>query len=314
MGNCCCCIPSEQEITVDKQNEDMNNNETVDIVDNVKDENVESNDENGELDNAENERLIEEENDNGECENACITENNENVSEKLDDKSVDKDSLESDKEDDTHFYGSGRIYDNEEKISERDSSLRRGLTDSTYACQKIASSLKKKVMEVGHFPVLAKLDKGLGRCDWAVARHAHGFKLNYPLKGTSNESVKQSYEEARHFIYKNQQRLGVKYVDDITTSIYPYHTEKGGSVLLQLLLAAFSRYTAFFGQVTVDGEVLEVAGVKEKLGAAHGVGITNIILPECMKNEIEGLTQETLKTFKFIYISDFFDSLKYLFP
>jgi len=135
MGNCCCCIPSEQEITVDKQNEDMNNNETVDIVDNVKDENVESNDENGELDNAENERLIEEENDNGECENACITENNENVSEKLDDKSVDKDSLESDKEDDTHFYGSGRIYDNEEKISERDSSLRRGLTDSTYACQ-----------------------------------------------------------------------------------------------------------------------------------------------------------------------------------
>uniref|UniRef100_A0A915M3V7 Lon proteolytic domain-containing protein n=1 Tax=Meloidogyne javanica TaxID=6303 RepID=A0A915M3V7_MELJA len=220
MGNCCCCIPSEQEITVDKQNEDMNNNETVDIVDNVKDENVESNDENGELDNAENERLIEEENDNGECENACITENNENVSEKLDDKSVDKDSLESDKEDDTHFYGSGRIYDNEEKISERDSSLRRGLTDSTYACQ------------------------------WEIAAQ-------------QNPKIPD---------------------------------------------------TAFFGQVTVDGEVLEVAGVKEKLGAAHGVGITNIILPECMKNEIEGLTQETLKTFKFIYISDFFDSLKYLFP
>ena len=57
------------------------------------------------------------------------------------------------------------------------------------------------------------------------------------------------------------------------------------------------------GEITLRGRVLEIGGIKEKVIAAHRVGLKTIISPKDNKKDLEDVPKEVLRDLKFIFVS-----------
>jgi ATP-dependent Lon protease len=64
------------------------------------------------------------------------------------------------------------------------------------------------------------------------------------------------------------------------------------------------RDVAMTGEITLRGNVLPIGGVKEKILAARRAGITNVILPELNRRNLEDLPPYVVKGMDFIFVSD----------
>ena len=62
--------------------------------------------------------------------------------------------------------------------------------------------------------------------------------------------------------------------------------------------------TAMTGEITLRGKVLPVGGIKEKILAAKRAGISNIVLSEQNRKDVEEISAEYISGLNFIYVKD----------
>jgi len=85
--------------------------------------------------------------------------------------------------------------------------------------------------------------------------------------------------------------------------------------MLTSLASAFTqkkikKKLAMTGEITLRGKVLPVGGIKEKILAARRAGITDIILSEDNRKDIEEIKSTYLTGLRFHYVREMIDVLK----
>jgi ATP-dependent Lon protease len=58
------------------------------------------------------------------------------------------------------------------------------------------------------------------------------------------------------------------------------------------------------GEITLRGKVLPVGGIKEKVLAAHRVGIRMVILPGRSERDVEDVPEELRRQLTFVFVDD----------
>jgi ATP-dependent Lon protease len=142
------------------------------------------------------------------------------------------------------------------------------------------------------------------------------------LTGQLGDVMKESAAAALSFIRTNAEHLGIK--DDFFTS-HDIHIhipagaipKDGPSAGVTMLTALVSLMTnrkikkdlAMTGEITLRGQVLPVGGVKDKVLAAHRMGIKTLILPEWNEKDLEDLPKKVKKDVKFHFVKKMVDVL-----
>jgi ATP-dependent Lon protease len=65
------------------------------------------------------------------------------------------------------------------------------------------------------------------------------------------------------------------------------------------------------GEITLRGQVMPVGGIKEKVLAAHRVGLKTVILPRQNEQDIEQVPDEVKKAVRFIFVDTVQEVIKY---
>ena len=71
---------------------------------------------------------------------------------------------------------------------------------------------------------------------------------------------------------------------------------------------------AMTGEITLRGTVLPIGGVKEKVTAAHRSGITEVILPDLNRKDLEDVPEHVSKDLTFHFVKEIRDVLKVAIP
>ena len=79
------------------------------------------------------------------------------------------------------------------------------------------------------------------------------------------------------------------------------------AILSLLKNIKISKQVSFTGEMTINGAVLAVGGIKEKVLAAKRNGVTTIVLPAANEKDIVKMDQKDVRTMTFIYVSRFED-------
>jgi ATP-dependent Lon protease len=68
------------------------------------------------------------------------------------------------------------------------------------------------------------------------------------------------------------------------------------------------RDVAMTGEITLRGKVLPIGGVKEKLLAAHRIGVTTIVMPRENEKDLSDVPQAVLDTFA-VHLVEYVDEV-----
>jgi ATP-dependent Lon protease len=95
----------------------------------------------------------------------------------------------------------------------------------------------------------------------------------------------------------------------------PKDGPSAGITMVTALASAFThrkvrKNLAMTGEITLRGKVLPVGGIKEKILAAKRAGITDIILCDENRKDIEEIKANYLKGLKFHYVHDIMEVLE----
>ena len=82
------------------------------------------------------------------------------------------------------------------------------------------------------------------------------------------------------------------------------------SVLSALTGRKLRKDVAMTGEITLRGKVTAVGGIKEKVLAAHRMGIKKVLLPEECSKDLEELPESVRKSMKFVLISEVSDAIR----
>jgi len=129
------------------------------------------------------------------------------------------------------------------------------------------------------------------------------------LTGQLGDVMKESAQAALSFIRANAEALGIDpdifQNIDIHVHVPAGATPKDGpsagvtiatSILSLLRRRPVKNTVAMTGEITLQGRVLPVGGLKEKILAAHRAGIKTVIIPEANKADLDDVPPEVKKT------------------
>lgn len=150
---------------------------------------------------------------------------------------------------------------------------------------------------------------------------SHG-KGNLTLTGNLGEVMKESATIALNYIKAHSQKLGIDHgvFDkwDVHIHVPEGATPKDGpSAGITMLIALVSAFTqkivkpklAMTAEITLRGRILPVGGIKEKLLAAKRAGITEVILSQNNKKDVEEITPEYLTGMTFHYVKEMLEAV-----
>lgn len=142
-------------------------------------------------------------------------------------------------------------------------------------------------------------------------------KGNLTMTGNLGDVMKESATLAFEYIKANASSLGIKDTVFETTNIHIHVPEgatpkDGPSAGVTMFTAMVSAFTgrkvrnnfAMTGEITLRGAVTPVGGIREKILAAKRAGISDIILCEDNRRDVEDIDQQYLSGLEFHYVNE----------
>ena len=146
----------------------------------------------------------------------------------------------------------------------------------------------------------------------------------FMLTGQLGDVMKESAQAALSYVRSNAKEIGIDdkafEKSDIHLHVPEGATPKDGpSAGVTMATAIASLMTnrvvrddvAMTGEITLRGRVLPVGGIKEKVIAAHRVGLKRVILPKRNEKDLDDLPDDVRKQLTFIFaekVTDVFDA------
>ena len=148
---------------------------------------------------------------------------------------------------------------------------------------------------------------------------------NLLLTGSLGEVMQESAKIALSYIKSNAKKFNLS--KDIFNCDIHIHVPEGaipkegpsaGIALTTALLSAFtntkiSTRIAMTGEITLQGDILEIGGVKEKVLGAYREGVKTIYLPLKNKEDVKDIPLEIREKLEFIYVSNYNELYENLF-
>jgi ATP-dependent Lon protease len=133
--------------------------------------------------------------------------------------------------------------------------------------------------------------------------------------GQLGEVMKESIQAAHSYVRSKAEMLGINY-DDFTNYDIHIHFPSGSipkdgpsaGITVSLAIASvmsdkpIRNDVAMSGEISLRGRVLPVAGVREKVSAAHRVGIGLVILPKGNEKNLLDLPEKIKEQTDFIFV------------
>lgn len=144
------------------------------------------------------------------------------------------------------------------------------------------------------------------------------------LTGNLGDVMKESAILAMQYIKAHAKELGIdqKTLDENSLHVHvpegatPKDGPSAGITMVTSLVSTLTRrkvrkHVAMTGEITLRGKVLPVGGIKEKILAAKRAGITDIIMCEENRKNIEEIKAIYLKELKFHYVTDIMEVIDF---
>ena len=137
------------------------------------------------------------------------------------------------------------------------------------------------------------------------------------LTGMLGDVMRESAQAAVSYVWSNAEMLGIdpKIFEGKTIHVHvpagaiPKDGPSAGVTIMTALASLATRRPvrsdlAMTGEITLRGKVLPVGGIKEKVLAAHRVGIREVILPHRNERDVEDVPEELRRQLTFIFVDD----------
>ncbi|MDR2472118.1 MAG: endopeptidase La [Tannerella sp.] len=144
------------------------------------------------------------------------------------------------------------------------------------------------------------------------------------ITGNLGDVMKESAVIALEYVHAHSKMLGIEedMFEDRNVHIHvpegaiPKDGPSAGITMVTSVVSAFTQRKvrenlAMTGEITLRGKVMPVGGIREKILAAKRAGITDIILCDENRKDIEEIKPEYLKGLSFHYVSDISEVLDY---
>ena len=147
------------------------------------------------------------------------------------------------------------------------------------------------------------------------------------LTGSLGEVMKESAQTSLSYLRANADILGIKPDFNKNRDIHihvpegsiPKDGPSAGITITAAMLSAL-RETAIqkgftmTGEITLTGRLLPIGGIKEKVLAAHRNRMTDVLMPDMNRKDIDELPREVHSSMKFHFAETILDALLILFP
>src|ERR1700730_10020854 len=139
----------------------------------------------------------------------------------------------------------------------------------------------------------------------ATSMKAHGSSAGLVLTGQLGDVMKESAKIALSYVRGHAQELGIP-DDQFEEHEFHIHVPAGAipkdgpsagvtmvTALASLLTGRPVKHTiGMTGEVTLQGRVLPIGGLKQKALAAHAAGLTDVVMPERNRGDLDEIPQE----------------------
>jgi ATP-dependent Lon protease len=146
----------------------------------------------------------------------------------------------------------------------------------------------------------------------ATSMPAHPPKDGLVLTGQLGDVMKESARIALSYVHGHADQLGID-EDEFDGKEFHVHVPAGAipkdgpsagitmtTALASLLSGRPVKHTVgMTGEVTLQGRVLPIGGLKQKVLAAHAAGLTDVILPERNRADLDDVPEEVREAMAF---------------